>query len=56
MGIGIETAAGVITSYVYQIGIGILTRAVPSPHFVVPAMAYFAIIMFYDETRKVFVR
>jgi hypothetical protein len=46
----------VITSYVVQIGIGIFTRAVPSQHFIVPSMAYFGIILFYDEVRKVFVR
>jgi hypothetical protein len=55
-GIFIETACGIITSYIYQIGIGIFTRAVAPAHFVVPAMAYFVIILFYDETRKVFLR
>jgi hypothetical protein len=56
LGIFIETACGIITSYIYQIGIGIYTRAVAPAHFVVPSMAYFAIILFYDETRKVFLR
>ncbi|MFS8159382.1 MAG: hypothetical protein ACMG6E_04055 [Candidatus Roizmanbacteria bacterium] len=55
-GIFIETATGLITSYIYQIGIGIYTRAVAPMHFVVPSMAYFVIIMFYDETRKTFLR
>ena len=56
VGIAIETATGLITTYVYQIGIGIYTRMLAPAHFIVPAMAYFTIILFYDETRKVFLR
>ena len=56
LGMGIETSCGIITSYVYQIGIGIYTRMVAPTHFIVPAMAYFTIILFYDEVRKVFLR
>jgi hypothetical protein len=55
-GLFVETACGVITSYIYQIGYGIYTRAVAPTHFIVPAMAFFTIILFYDETRKTFLR
>ena len=55
-GIFVETAIGIITTYIWQIGIGIFTRYIAPAHFILPAMAYFCIIMFYDETRKVFLR
>ena len=51
-----ETAIGIILSYVYQIGIPLGSRKLASPHFLIPAMAYFGIILFYDETKKVFMR
>jgi hypothetical protein len=54
--IGIETAIGIICSYVYWIGIGINTRPVAQPHFIVPAFSYFTLILLYDETRKYFLR
>lgn len=28
----------------------------PCAHFCIPAMTYFAVLFFYDEVRKVFVR
>lgn len=55
-GIFVEVAIGVITSYVYWIGIGIGTRPVAQPHFMVPAFTYFFLILLYDEVRKVFLR
>ena len=55
-GIFIETSVGLITTYIYQIGIGIFTRMIAPAHFIVPSMAYFTIILFYDEVRKVFLR
>jgi len=54
--LGFETALGLIISYVYQIGIGLGSRMLASPHFLIPAMAYFCIILFFDETKKVFMR
>mmetsp|Transcript_21850 Transcript_21850/g.16213 ORF Transcript_21850/g.16213 Transcript_21850/m.16213 type:complete len:94 (+) Transcript_21850:1115-1396(+) len=56
IGIAIETACGILTTYIYQVGIGIYTRFVPSVHFCIPSMAYFCIILYYDEVRKYFVR
>lgn len=56
VGIAIETLTGLITCYIYQIGIGIYTRFIPSIHFTIPSMAYFCIILYYDEVRKIFVR
>ena len=55
-GIFVETAIALITSYVYWIGIGIGTRPIASPHFMVPTMCFFFIILLYDETRKVYLR
>jgi hypothetical protein len=51
-----ETCIAVLISYVVPLEIGIGGRSVPCPHFIIPAMSYFTIIFFYDETRKVFVR
>jgi hypothetical protein len=56
LGIAIETILGIVTSYVYWIGIGIFTRPVAQPHFMVPAFSYFCIIVYYDECRKYFLR
>jgi len=56
VGLAIETGLAIVTSYIYWIGIGIYTRFIPSLHFCIPAMAYFCIILYYDEVRKYFVR
>ena len=56
IGLLFETAIGLLICYVLPFEIGIGGRSIPSPHFVVPAMGYFSILFFYDETRKVFVR
>lgn len=55
-GIFIEVAIGVICSYIYWIGIGIGTRPIACPHFMIPSFTFFFLILLYDETRKVFVR
>ena len=52
----ISVLFGVISSYVYWIGIGLGTRMVALPHFGVNSMVYFGIMIFYDEVRKVYVR
>lgn len=50
------TCFGALLVYVPPIAEGVGARAVASPHFIVPGMAYFTIILFYDEVRKSFVR
>ena len=56
VGLAVETAFGIISSYIWWIGIGLGTRPIACPHFLVPAFSYFCLILFYDETRKVFLR
>lgn len=51
-----ETGLIVLISYVQPLEVGLGTRAVACCHFGVPAMSFFMIIFFYDETRKIFVR
>jgi hypothetical protein len=51
-----ETALVAILCYVPFLNTVLGTRMIAFPHFAVPSMSFFMIIMFYDETRKVFLR
>jgi len=51
-----ETALVAILSYVWVCNLLLGTRMIAFPHFAVPSFAYFAMIMFYDEVRKVYLR
>lgn len=51
-----ETILVVILCYVPFLNTVLGTRMIAFPHFAVPSMGFFMIIMFYDETRKVFLR
>lgn len=51
-----ETALVAILSYVGLCNLLLGTRMISFPHFAIPSFSYFAIIMFYDETRKIFLR
>jgi TRAP-type uncharacterized transport system fused permease subunit len=51
-----ETALIILISYVYPFEVGLGTRAVACPHFAIPAMSFFSLIYFFDETRKIYLR
>ena len=45
-----------IIVYATPIAYGLQARPLACPHFAVPAMTYFTVILFYDEVRKFLVR
>ena len=51
-----ETALVAFLCYFKWINEGLGTRMIAFPHFAIPSMSFFMIIIFYDETRKVFLR
>ena len=51
-----EVALIIIISYVKPFEIGLGTRALASPHFMVPTFSYYLIYFLWDEVRKTFVR
>lgn len=51
-----ETCLIILISYVPPLEVGLGTRAVAPTHFAVPCMSFFAIIFFYDEIRKIYLR
>ena len=51
-----ETALVAILCYVPFLNTVLGTRMIAFPHFGIPAMSFFMVIIFYDETRKVFLR
>lgn len=51
-----EIALIVLISYVRPLEIGLGTRAVASPHFMIPTFSYYLLYLFWDEVRKIFVR
>jgi sodium/potassium-transporting ATPase subunit alpha len=55
-GLFFETTLVAILCYVPFINIPLGTRPIAFPHFAVPSMSFFTVIMFYDEFRKVMVR
>jgi len=55
-GLFFETALVAGISYIDALCVGLGTRHVASPHFAIPSFSFFAMIIFYDETRKNLVR
>jgi len=55
-GLFFETILVALLSYIPFLNLILGTRAVAFPHFAVPSFSFFAVIMFYDELRKIFVR
>ena len=51
-----ETALVILISYVPPIEVGLGTRAVAPSHFAIPSFSFFAILFFYDEIRKIYIR
>ena len=51
-----ETALVAILCYVPFLNSVLGTRMIAFPHFAVPSVSFFMVIIFYDETRKVFLR
>jgi hypothetical protein len=51
-----ECALILIISYVRPFEVGLGTRAVASPHFMVPSFSYFLLYFFWDEIRKILLR
>ena len=55
-GLLFTTCFGIVLVYIPPVARGVGARAVAPAHFMVPGMAYFTIILFYDELRKFLVR
>lgn len=55
-GLLFETALVALLSYIEALNIGLGTRPVASVHFAIPSFSFFAVIMFYDELRKLYLR
>jgi len=55
-GLFFETSLVAILCYVPFINEPLGTRSIAFPHFAVPSMSFFTVILFYDEARKVLVR
>jgi len=51
-----ETVLCAVLCYVPFINLVLGTRFIAFPHFAVPSISFFMIIIFYDETRKAFLR
>lgn len=51
-----ETALVAGLAYIPGLQLPLGTRAVAFPHFAVPSFSFFAVIMAYDELRKIFLR
>jgi hypothetical protein len=46
----------ILISYVRPFEVGLGTRAVASPHFMVPTFAYYMLYFIWDEARRIYVR
>jgi hypothetical protein len=55
-GLFFETALVAILLYVPLLNRILFTRSIPLPHFAIPSFSFFAVIMMYDEMRKLMVR
>jgi len=55
-GLFFETALVAILSYVPFLNVVLGTRPIAFPHFAVPSFSFFAMIMSYDELRKIYLR
>ncbi|CDW80621.1 k antiporter p-type alpha subunit family protein [Stylonychia lemnae] len=51
-----ELSLAILICYAKPFEIGLGGRQLASPHFGIPAMSFFMIIVFYDEVRKILVR
>ena len=51
-----EVGLIVLISYVRPFEIGLGTRALASPHFMVPTFSYYLTYFLWDEVRKVLIR
>jgi hypothetical protein len=51
-----ETALIIALAYIEPLNIGLGTRHVAAPHFAIPSFSFYALIIFYDETRRNLVR
>ena len=51
-----EIALIILISYVRPFEVGLGTRALASPHFMVPTFAYYMLYFIWDEARKIFIR
>jgi len=52
----LEFLLAVLLVYVEAIQFAINTRPISIPHFMIPGVSYAILILFYDETRKLYVR
>jgi uncharacterized membrane protein len=52
----VEMCLILLLSYARPLEIALGTRAVASPHFMVPTFAYYFFYVLWDEVRKVYVR
>jgi hypothetical protein len=55
-GLLFETALVASLAYVEPLNVGLGTRHLASPHFCLPGFSFCALISFYDELRKIFIR
>ena len=55
-GLFTEVVLIIVISYVRPFEIGLGTRAVASPHFMVPTFSYYLLYFLWDEVRKIYVR
>jgi hypothetical protein len=51
-----ETALVAILCYVPYLNVGLGTRMIAFPHFLVPSFSFFVAIFLYDELRKIWLR
>jgi hypothetical protein len=55
-GLAFETALCGCMAYIIPLNIGLGTRQLACPHFMVPCFSFFAAVFFYDEIRKIYLR
>jgi len=55
-GLFFETALVAFLLYVPFCNKVLFTRAIPIPHFALPSFSFYAVIIIYDEMRKLLVR
>lgn len=51
-----ETAVAALVSYIEPLQVALNSRGLACPHFGVPAMAFFALLFFFDEVRRIYLR
>jgi sodium/potassium-transporting ATPase subunit alpha len=55
-GLFFETALVAILCYTPFLNVALGTRQIPFPHFIIPSFSFYAVIFFYDELRKIYLR